>query len=48
MVAALRALDTALAEPKLTRLELRRRMVEALTAVTDGGPEAVPRSLQAD
>ena len=46
MVAALRALDAALAEPKVTRQGLRRRMLAALALIAQRGPEAVP--LRAD
>ena len=42
MVAALRALDAALQEPKLTRQVLRRRMLAAFAAIAERGPEAVP------
>ena len=46
MVAALRALDAAMAEPKVTRHGLRRRMLAALALIAQRGPEAVP--LRAD
>ena len=42
MVAALRALDAALAEPKVNRQGLRRRMLAALEAIAARGPEAIP------
>ena len=42
MVAGLRALDTALAEPKVTRQGLRRRMLAALAAIAARGPETIP------
>ncbi|MDP3703971.1 MAG: hypothetical protein Q8R78_06245 [Candidatus Omnitrophota bacterium] len=42
MLAALRALDRALAEPKPTRQGLRRRMLAALAAIAERGPEAMP------
>ena len=42
MLAALRALDRALAEPKVTRAGLRRQMLAALAAIAERGPEAVP------
>jgi len=42
MVAALRALDAALAEPKMTRVGLRRRMLASLAAIAERGPEAIP------
>ena len=42
MVAALRALDAALAEPRVTRQGLRRRMLAALAAVAARGLEAIP------
>jgi len=42
MLAALRALDGALAEPKVTRAGLRRQMLAALAAIAERGPEAVP------
>ena len=42
MVAALRALDGALAEPKVTRQGLRRKLLAALEAVAARGPEAIP------
>ena len=44
--AALRALDAAMAEPKVTRQGLRRRMLAALALIAQRGPEAVP--LRAD
>jgi len=37
-----RALDAALAEPKLTRQGLRSRMLAALAAIAESGPEAFP------
>lgn len=40
MLAALRALDKALAEPKLTRPGLRRQMLAALAAIAERGPAA--------
>ena len=42
MLAALRALDGALAEPKVTRQGLRRKMIAALEAIAARGPEAIP------
>jgi hypothetical protein len=42
MLAALRALDKELADPKLTRNKLRREMLAALAAIAQYGPEAVP------
>ena len=42
MVAALRALDGALAEPQVTRQGLRRKMLAALEAIATRGPEAIP------
>ena len=42
MVAALRALDGALAEPKVTRQGIRRKMLAALEAISARGPEAIP------
>ena len=42
MVAALRALDGALAEPNVTRQGLRRKMLAALEAIAVRGPEAIP------
>ena len=42
MVAALRALDKALAERKVTRQGLRRRMLAGLEAIAARGPEAIP------
>lgn len=42
MLAALRALDAALAEDKVTRPGLRRAMLAALAAISERGPEAVP------
>ncbi len=42
MVAALRALDAALAEPNMTRQGLRRSLLAALEAIAARGPEAVP------
>lgn len=42
MVATLRALDAALAEPKVTRQGLRRKMLAELEAIAARGPEAVP------
>ena len=42
MLAALRALDRALADPKATRQRLRRQMVAALAAIAGRGPEAIP------
>ena len=42
MVAALRALDAAMAEPKVTRQGLRRGMLAALEAIASRGPEAIP------
>ena len=41
MVAALRALDAAMAEPMVTRHGLRRRMLAALEAIAERGPEAI-------
>ena len=41
MVAALRALDAALQEPKLTRQGLRRQMLAAFAAIVERGPESV-------
>ena len=40
MRTVLRELDAALAEPKVTREGLRRRMVAALAALVEFGPEA--------
>ena len=42
MVAALRALDAAVAEPTVTRQGLRRKMLAALEAIAARGPEAIP------
>ena len=42
MLAALRALDAALADPEVTRQGLRRRMLAALAAIAERGPEAIP------
>ncbi len=42
MVAALRALESALAEPKVTKQGLRQRMLAAFAAVVARGPEAIP------
>ena len=42
IVAVLRALDAALAEPKVTRQSLRRRMLAAMAAIAARGPEAIP------
>ena len=42
MVAAIRALDAALAESNVTRQGLRRKMLAALEAIAARGPEAVP------
>ncbi len=42
MVAAVRALDAALAEPKVTQRGLRQRMLAAYAAMAARGPEAVP------
>jgi hypothetical protein len=41
MLTALQALDAALADPKITRGQLRRRMLEACAAIAERGPEAV-------
>jgi hypothetical protein len=41
MLAALRALDAALAEPKVTRPGLRRQLLAALAAIAERGPEAI-------
>ena len=46
MVAALRALDAALREPKVTRHGLRCRVVAALAAIAERRPEAVPLRTQ--
>ena len=47
MLAALRALNVALAEPKVTRRGLRRKMLATFAAIAERGPEAVrPRSGQ--
>ncbi len=40
MMAALRALDGALAEPKVTRQGLRRKLLAGLEAIAARGPEA--------
>jgi len=48
MLAALRALNAALGEPKLTRQGLRRRMLAALAAIAERGPEAVALRKPAD
>ena len=40
MLAALRALETALAEPKPARQGLRRQMVASCAAIAERGPEA--------
>ena len=42
MLAALRALDQALADQRVTRQGLRRTMMAALAAIAERGPEAVP------
>ena len=42
MVAVLRALDAALAEPKVTRQGLRRSLLAALAAIAARGPETIP------
>ena len=42
MVAVLRALDAALAEPKVTRQGLHRQMLAVLAAIAQWGPEAIP------
>lgn len=41
MLAALRALDTTLSKPKVTRAGLRREMLAALAAIAERGPESV-------
>jgi hypothetical protein len=41
MLAALRALDRALAEPKATRPGLRRQVLAAVAAIAERGPEAI-------
>jgi len=41
MLAALQALDAALDGPNVTKQGLRRRMVAALAAIAERGPEAV-------
>ena len=48
MVAVLRALDAAMAEPKVTRQGLRRQMLAVLAAIAQRGPEAIPLRLQQD
>ena len=42
MLAALRALDRALAEKRVTKAGLRPAMLAALAAIAERGPEAVP------
>ena len=42
LVAALRAMEAALVEPRLTRQGLRRKMLAALAAIAARGPEAIP------
>ncbi len=42
MVAALRAFDAALAEPKVTKRGLRQGMLAAFAAIAARGPEAIP------
>ncbi len=44
MIAAVRALDAALAEPKVTRSGLRRWMLAALAAIAERGPESVQQT----
>lgn len=47
MLAALRALEAAFDDPKMTRVGLRRKMVAVLAAIAERGPEALmPKSGQ--
>ncbi len=48
MVAAVRALDAALAESKVTRQGLRRKMLAAFAAIAERGPEAIPLRARRD
>lgn len=49
MLAALRALDAALGEPKLTAKSLRRVMLAAFAAIAERGPEAIrPRQIRSE
>ena len=48
LVAALRALDAALQEPKVIRQSLRRKMLAALAAIAARGPEAIPLRTRRD
>jgi len=41
LIVAIRALDAALADPKVTRQGLRRRMLAAYAAMAERGPETV-------
>ncbi len=48
MVAALRALDAALAYPKVTRQGLRRRRLAALAAIAAREPETITPRFRRD
>ena len=48
MVTAVRAVDAALAEPKVTRRGLRQRILAACAAIATRGPEAVPLRTRQD
>ena len=48
MIAALRALDAALSEPKATRQGIRRQILAAFAAIAAHGPEAVPPRTRRD
>jgi len=41
MLAALRALDMELAQPRVTRRALRQKMLATFAAIAERGPEAV-------